>query len=207
MPKKQIIFIHGGNSYSKYEDYLESLRMKIIDDPLDERVMKKWRTSIREVFADSHEVYYPQMPNGSNARYVEWKIWFERYHEFLRDGVTLIGHSLGGFFLAKYLTEETMPVKVKSVYLVAAPFETDDFDGEDCRDFAFEVGKLHRLAEQVGGVFIFHSEDDPVVPYAHALKYKDALPNAELISFTDKNHFKLEEFPEFIEHLKAVDGV
>jgi len=200
--KKQIVFIHGGNSFSKYDTFLDSLRAREIDDPLDEKVIKKWKTTIRNVFINTHEVYYPQMPNSNNAKYLEWKIWFERYHEFLRNEVVLIGHSLGGMFLAKYLSEEKMPVRVRALYLVAAPFEPD---GDDCAEFAFEIENLRRLAEQVDGVCILHSKDDPIVPYTHALKYAEALPDAELVTFEDKNHFLLEEFPEIIEHIQSLE--
>lgn len=202
--KKQIVFIHGGTAFTRYEAFLEFLRTKDIDDPLGEKVMRKWQPTLREALVETHEVYYPSMPNGRNAKYQEWKIWFERYHAFLRDGVILIGHSLGGYFLAKYLSENTMPMNVRALYLLAAPFENDDFGGEDGGDFAFDPTHLQNLAEQVGSVHVLHSQDDPFVPFTHAEKYKAALPEAELITFTDKNHFLLEEFPEFIAHLRAL---
>ncbi|MCF7815802.1 MAG: alpha/beta hydrolase [Candidatus Pacebacteria bacterium] len=200
--KKQIVFIHGGNAYSEYKNFLEWLRVKEIEDPLEEGVFKKWQPTLRTSLSQSYDVYYPAMPNSKNAKYEEWKIWFERHHAFLRDGVTLIGHSLGGYFLAKYLSEEKMPVSVHALYFLAAPFENDDFGGEDGGDFAFDSQNLHRLALQVDGVYIFHSKDDSVVPYTHALKYAEALPGAELVSFEDKNHFLHEKFPEIIEHIQ-----
>ena len=48
-----------------------------------------------------------------------------------------------------------------------------------------------------------HSKDDFVVPYEHALKYTTALPQAEFISFEDKNHFLVAEFPELINKIKS----
>jgi hypothetical protein len=145
------------------------------------------------------------MPNKQNAKYQEWKLWFERHFEFLRDGVILIGHSLGGYFLAKYLSEETMPVKVNALYLLAAPFENDNFGEEDGGDFAFDSKNLPRLAQQVAATNILHSKDDPIVPYDYAQKYKEALPEAELITFEDKGHFVLPKFPEFIALLQKGD--
>lgn len=204
MVKKQIVFIHGGTAFSRYEDFVTYLRTKPIDDPLEEKSEKRWQPTLREVLSDTHEVYYPTMPNKQNAKYTEWKVWFERYHVFLRDGVILIGHSLGGYFLAKYLSEERMPVTVRALYLLAAPFENDDFGGEDSGDFAFVVEMLPRLAEQVGAVYILHSIDDPVVPFAHAEKYQQAIHGATLVPFEDKNHFILEEFPEFIAKIQAL---
>lgn len=201
--KKQIFFIHGGNAYTRYEDFLTFLKTQTIEDPLGETVQKKWQPTLKEIFEETHEVYYPGMPNSKNAKYLEWKIWFERYQEFMRDEVILIGHSLGGYFLAKYLSEEIMPVSVKALYLLAAPFENDDFGGEDGGDFSFNPDDLRRLTEHVGAVYIFHSKDDPFVPYTHALKYKRALPQAELVSFENKGHFLLEEFPELVLYIQS----
>ena len=50
-----------------------------------------------------------------------------------------------------------------------------------------------------------HSKDDFVVPYEHALKYKAALPEAELVTFEDKNHFLVEELPELVERIRALE--
>ncbi len=201
--KKQIVFIHGGNAYTKYEDYIHDLQTMPIDDPLNEVVRKRWQPTLREALAETHEVYYPAMPSSKNAKYTEWKIWFERYHAFLRDGVVLIGHSLGGYFLAKYLTENTMSVRVHALYLLAAPFENDDFGGEDGGDFALDTTRLSTIAEHIPNIYIVHSRDDQIVPYTHALKYAATLPAATLISFDDKGHFIGEAFPEIIEHIQA----
>jgi hypothetical protein len=74
-----------------------------------------------------------------------------------------------------------------------------DFGGEDGGDFAFDTSRLHTVT---GNVVLLHSKDDPVVPFTHAEMYKKALPNAELIPFSDKGHFLVEAFPELIEHIK-----
>lgn len=198
MFKKQIVFIHGAQAFSVYENFLKRLRTTEISDPLELESRKRWQPTLREALLDTHEVYMPSMPNKQNAKYAEWKIWFERYFAFLRDNVVLIGHSQGGYFLLKYLSENTMPVKVKALVLLAAPFEADDFGGEDGGDFAFDPDNLHTLTAQVEKMYILHSVDDPVVPYAHAEKLKEALAGATLVTYADKNHFILEEFPEFI---------
>jgi hypothetical protein len=144
------------------------------------------------------------MPNSQNAKYEEWKIWFERYSEFLHDGIILIGHSLGGYFLAKYLTENTMPVSVRALFLIAAPFKPDDFGGEDGGDFVFDTSKLGKLTERAEKIFIYHSKDDPIVPYAHAQMYKHVLYGAKLVFFEDRGHFLEEEFQELLQNIEIL---
>ena len=198
--KKQVVFIHGGSAYSKYEDYLEHLRTTEIK--LHQERSKLWSDSLAEVLGDQYEVIAPSMPCKGNAKYEEWKIWFERHFEFLHDEVILIGWSQGGYFLAKYLTENDLPFKVQQLCLLAAPFGPVDFAGEDGGDFSFDTQKLPEIFNRVSKIALFHSQDDFVVPYQHALEYQEALPGAELVAFADRNHFLQEEFPELIAYIK-----
>lgn len=96
-----------------------------------------------------------------------------------------------------------MPVAVKALVLVAAPFAAGDFEAEDGGDFAFATSRVGELQSETKNIVIMHSKDDFVVPYEHGLQYHKALPAAEFISFADKNHFLVEEFPELLEKLRS----
>ncbi len=202
--KQQVLYVHGGTAYSRYEDFLEHLRTKELRNLPGIETLKKWPSTFRDDLGDSYEVFMPAMPNSQNAKYGEWKIWFERYFEYLHDEVILVGWSQGGYFLAKYLTENELPVTIKALFLLAAPFEKTDFEGEDGGDFAFNTERVGELAKKVGKIVIFHSKDDFLVPYEHALKYKSALSEAELVTFEDKNHFLIEQFPELLQHIGSL---
>jgi len=203
MKRKQIVFIHGAMVFRNDEAFLEYLEVVSIDDPLGDSP-KRWKNSLREDLGERYEVFLPAMPNKQNAKHEEWKIWFERHFPFLRDDVVLIGHSQGGYFLAKYLSENSMPVRVRALYFLAAPIKSDSFGSEDGGDFQFDTAKLSPGAADIRDVFIFHSKDDPVVPYKHALKYKEALPSAHLVTLEGRGHFLTEEFPELLESIRAV---
>lgn len=196
--------MHGGSAYSNYEAFLNDLKSEPVRDLPEAEPMKKWSNDLREGLGENFEVFAPSMPNSKNAKYEEWKIWFERYLPYMRDDLILLGWSQGAYFFAKYLIENPAPVKIDALFLLAAPFAPDDFGGEDGGDFAFDTGKANVLSEKVEKIFILHSKDDFVVPYEHALKYKEALPQAELVSFEDKNHFLVPEFPELLAHIRAV---
>lgn len=203
--KQQVVFIHGAEAFSTYEDFLSWLKTTPVENPFrEEERSRSWKHTLIEGLGEACEVALLSMPNTQNAKYKEWKIWFERHFEFLHDGVILIGHSQGGYFLAKYLTENTMPVRIKALFLIAAPFEPDDFEGEDGGDFHFDTAQLGRLATQSEQIFIYHAQDDPIVPYSHAERYKAALPDAELVTFEQQGHFIQEEFPELIAHVRRV---
>ncbi len=206
--KPQIVHIHGGMAFSKYEDFLTHLRSREIEDPLGLQEKRRWREWLKHELGETAEFYALGMPNSQNAKYTEWSIWFERHFPLWRDGVVLIGHSLGGYFLAKYLGEHTVPFKVAAVFLVAAPFRGDTFtvDGatEDGGDFSFDPQNLPNLAAQADQIFIYHSKDDPIVPFQHAEWFHEAFPTAELCTFEDKGHFIDPEFPEIATKIKDI---
>lgn len=203
--KAQVVFIHGGSAYSRYEDYLEYLRTTDVD-PFAER-SQRWHHTLGETLGADWEVLRPSMPNSGNAKYEEWKIWFERHFPFIRDGVVLIGHSQGGIFLTKYLLENKTPFSVKALFLVGSVYDVPGRLGselEDGGDFGFDRAALPQLAEQVANLYIVHSTDDFVVPFAQGEKLAAALPMAEFMVFEDKNHFLIEAFPELIHKIKAL---
>jgi predicted alpha/beta hydrolase family esterase len=203
--KQQLVFVHGGEAFSQYEDYLEHLRTTEVD-PFKER-SRRWYHTLPETMGDDWEVIKPAMPNSGNAKYEEWKIWFERHLPFMRDGVVLMGHSQGGIFLTKYLLENDFPLRIKALFLVASVFDVAEPFGdakEDGGDFVYTVGDLSHLTALADTVFVYHSKDDFVVPFAQGEKLAKALPGAEFMVFKDKNHFLIEEFPEIIKKIKAL---
>lgn len=202
--QRQLVFIHGGEAYTRYEDYLEHLRTKEIDLHTERNV--RWYHTLPETLGDDWEVIKPSMPNSGNAKYREWKIWFERHFPFLRDEVVLIGHSQGGVFLTKYLIENEVPFSISKLFLVGSVHDVPGRLGdalEDGGDFGFDTTALARLHERARSIYVVHSEDDFVVPFTQGEKLAAALPEAEFMVFHDKNHFLIEEFPDLIFKIKA----
>lgn len=202
--KKQVIFIHGGDSFSKRENFLEYLVTRPLRDLPSDPVVASWRNSLSEDLGKDFEVFMPKMPNRENARYDEWKIWFERYLRLVESEVILIGHSLGGMFLAKYLSENRPPVKVARLYLLAAP--GGEFQGEDkygdCVSFRFNREQAKNIFKNANSINIWHSADDFIVSISELDWYQKVLPEAKIRRFEDKNHFLLPEFPEFLSDLR-----
>lgn len=200
--KKQLVFISGGDSFSKREDFLRSLQATPIRNLPGSESSIRWTQKLADDLSD-FEVFLPAMPNKQNASFDEWKIWFERHFEYLADEVVLAGWSLGGMFLAKYLSENDTPFTISSLHLLAAPCGTyADGEGNDCGTFQFNPEILSKIANKARRIVIWHSKDDFVVSYENALNYKSHLPEAELMTFEDKNHFLVTDFPEFIDNLK-----
>jgi len=202
--KQQVFYIHGGASYENYDNFLNDLKTEGIRDLPSAEPYKKWTGTLAADLGDEYEVFMPTMPNKQNAKYEEWKIWFERHFEYLRDDVTMIGCSLGAMFLARYFIEGQTPFRVRALILMACPLRETGFKDEDCGSFRFETSDIKALSGKAEKITIMHSKDDFLVPYHHAEIFKQELPQAELVTFEDKNHFLVEELPELVEMIKTL---
>jgi hypothetical protein len=118
--KTQILIVHGGMTFKNKKDYVHFLKTR----PISIVARKRWSIDyLDEKLGKNFEIIRPRMPLQENAKYVDRKIFFERYIPYLRNNAILIGNSLGGIFLAKYLSENKLPKKTLSTYLVCPPFD------------------------------------------------------------------------------------
>ena len=199
--KKQIVVISGGDTFETYEEYLKFLRGYQIDIERYKSGKTDWKPWLRQKLGSDYEVILPVMPNRTNAQFSEWKLWFEKFIPFLNDEVILVGHSLGGTFLAKYLSENQFPKQIKAVFLVGAVY---DKDSEGCPVSNFSLPK--KLDLQTENTMIYHSIDDPVVPFSALEQYKKTLPYAHTRIFNNRGHFNQEEFLELVEDILNLDN-
>lgn len=197
---RQVLVIHGGDSFKTYEEYLASLQAYELDDPRVPRG-KGWKSLLGEHLGSDYQIITPRMPNAANAQYPEWKIWLEKHVPFLDDGVILVGHSLGACFLARYLSEEKFPRKIAGTFLLAAPFSPGESD--HLAEFV-PHGSLALLGEQGGSVFFYHSKDDEVVQFTELALYEAALPSATVRVHENQSHFIGDEVPGLVDDIKSL---
>ncbi|MEK7510789.1 MAG: alpha/beta fold hydrolase [Patescibacteria group bacterium] len=197
---KQLVIIHGGNAQNSYEEYLERLiqRTPTVDDFKSKH---GWKDALVDEFEGACEVFRPQMPNNRNAKYIEWKIWFEKLVPFLTDDVVLVGHSLGGIFLAKYLSEEDFPHRIRATILVAAPYNT--LTEHPRADFNI-IEPFDKFLAQGGEIYLYHSPNDEVVPFSNFERYVRDLPGAHAVVLEGRGHFNEQTFPELVEMIKSL---
>lgn len=198
MKKQQILLINGGNVFASDDDYRQSLEEQEVS--LERmRSHDSWKHSLQRDLGEDYDVLFAPMPNSSSAKYSEWKVVFDKVTKLLDNDIILIGHSLGGIFLAKYLSENKFPRKIKAIILLAAPF--DDESEESLGDFKFSKLKIE------DPIYLLHSFDDKVVNFNEVKKYEIALASYRkygYMFFEDKGHFNLEKFPELVELLKKL---
>jgi predicted alpha/beta hydrolase family esterase len=152
---------------------------------------------LKDIHAVAIEPPFPFRP-----RYEEWKKEFERFD--ITPETILVGHSCGGGFLVRYLSEHR-ELKVGKVVLVAPwmnPFNYEVSDTDSFFDFEIDGEFPSRTA----GVTVFISSDDEksVIKTVEILKEKVA--NLRLKQYSDRGHFCTSDlngvaFPELLEEV------
>jgi uncharacterized protein len=198
---QQVVALHGGTSFDSHEEYIEFIKTRDISLEKLKRP-DDWKAALASDLGEGFEVLIPKMPNTTNVRYEEWKIWFERCIPFLQDGVILIGHSLGGIFFAKYLSENTFPKKITATILVGSPF-SDTSTVESLKDFTLPKS-LKKFSDQSEGIYLVHSKDDPVVPFSETALYQQVIPDVKIVSFEKEGHFNQDHFPELVDLIQTI---
>jgi uncharacterized protein len=138
------------------------------------------------------------MPQPNDPQYRRWA----RRIATLVAGVTspvLVGHSFGASVLLKYLAEATPRPSLSGLFLVATPFWGPNFP-----EFALPPDFGVRLRD-VSPVCLYHSRDDPEVPFEHLEHYRRALPRAIVRALDGRGHeFDQPEFPELTADIELI---
>ncbi len=194
---KQILVIHGGNSFNSSKDYLHALELSEIDYQrlIDHR--QKWREWLADQLPDD-DVLLPSFPNRDNAQYNEWVTYFNKIIPYLTEDAILVGYSLGAMFLAKYCNEYTLPMVADKIILIAPSYDDDSKEQLG----SFKVSSAKNVPKNAKTVHLFHSEDDPISPFTELVKFQTDMPLATIHRFTDRGHFFQSTFPELLSIIK-----
>lgn len=197
--KTQVLMVHGGMTFKNDKDYVHWLKTRKIST----KKRPYWEADLEEKLGKKFEIIRPRMPLQDNARYRDWKIWFERHLLLLRKNFILTGSSLGGIFLAKYLSEHTLSKKALSVYLICAPFDAT-LPKEDLVGGFKLKSDISLIERNCKNLHILFSKDDDIVPVSHAEKYRKKLKKAHIVIYTNKKgHFTAPKFPEIIKMIQS----
>jgi len=197
--RTQIFIIHGGMTFKSKKDYLHFLKNRKIS--IEKKI--SWSDDyLKKKLGKGFEIIKPRMPLQDNAKYGEWKIHFERHFPYLRNNIILIGVSLGGIFLAKYLSENKFPKRILSTYLICPPFDNALPDEDLVGGFKLK-SDISLIEKNSRNLSLLFSKDDDVVPISHAKKYEKKLKNVNIVIYKGKNgHFDITEFPEIVRMIK-----
>ena len=163
---KHVLFIQGGGGKEDHE--------------ADTKLV----TSLREALGEDYTVHYPLLFNESSPDFGRKK-QIGKEISWTRDGIILVGHSLGASMLLKYFSENEVNKKIAGIFLISTPFWSGDQD--------WKIGlKLREdfpdtLPKNVP-IFLYHCRDDEEVPFDHLSLYTQKLPQATVREIASGGH-------------------
>ena len=165
--KKSVLFIHGAGQGAYEEDGLLV-------------------ASLQNSLGSAYVVRYPKMGNEESPGYADWKAQIAAELATLYDEVILVGHSVGGSVLVKYLSEGRVEKPIAGLFLIATPFwGADEFwkwdEARLPQDAATKLASIPRI-------FLYHSRDDEIVPFAHLGLNAAKLPQATIREVDGHGH-------------------
>ena len=141
------------------------------------------------------------MPDENDPAYEKWKPVIEK--ELTQGIAIVVGHSLGGSFLLKFLVEEKPPNRIAGIFLIATPY----WGGEGWRYEGYERVELPEdFASRLprgASVFMYHSRNDEIVPFAHLALYADKLPDARIRSL-ERGHQLNDDLSEVVADIERL---
>lgn len=149
--------------------------------------------------------YAPDIPFAFKPNYQIWRKEAERFT--IGPETMLVGHSTGGGFWVRWLSEHPR-VHVGKVVLVAPWLDPNNI--KKTTFFSFEIDKM--LAERTKGLTIFHSDNDHLGIRWSVETIHKSLRGNQFKEFHNYGHFCYEdmksyEFPELLDELLATDDV
>ncbi|ALC81255.1 MULTISPECIES: alpha/beta hydrolase [Bacillus] len=181
--KKQVIFIHSAGEQGALQG--SSRLAEYLHDELDE-----W-----------YRLLLPKMPFPENPKYELWREKLDQELSALDGEVILIGHSLGGSVLIKYLSEEAFDLSIIGLFLIAAPYWSKDDTDWHSSEFMLPENFASKLP-QISKIFLYHSSNDEIVPVSHLNHFKEKLSDATARVLPGNEHFFYEGLPEIVDDLK-----
>lgn len=157
---------------------------------------------LKKECAKTHNIIHPAMPSPSDPYYAEWKKEIRRTLDLVEGEVTLIGHSLGGSVLLKYLAEEVVNIPINKLISIAAPFWGINKEWQR-KDFILKSNSSEKIP-YVPNTFFLHSKLDPIVPIEHMQRYSKQFPGAKCIELEGDAHLFTDGLPKLVEVLKEV---
>lgn len=140
-----------------------------------------WEPLLGDALGAGYLVKAPRMPRPAHPQY--WT-WARRIDELIAGSKRpiLVGHSFGASVLLKYLAETVRRPALAGLFLVATPFWGPDF-----AEFALAPDFGMRLRD-LAPIYLYHSRDDPEVPFEHLERYRRALPHPIVRALDGRGH-------------------
>jgi len=182
MKKPVILFIQGGSKGACKED-------------------KKLALFLQDALKEAYDIDYPMMPDEDNPDYETYKGKIDEELKRIHSKVVLVGHSVGGCFLLKYLSEEKIENDIAGIFFIATPFWGEG--GWQYEGFSLEDDFPSKLPTEAP-IFFYHGTEDETVPFSHLALYAKKIPRAISRKIVGRGHQLDNDLSEVVQDIKGL---
>lgn len=155
----------------------------------------------KQLLATGISAATPEVPHAYRLDYDVWRREAERYA--IASDTLLVGHSTGGGFWIRYISEQPA-LRTGKVVLVAPWLDPNNIKKSDFFDFEIDPDLVSRTA----GVTIFNSTNDHPGIHWSVEALRQIIPGINYVEFDDYGHFCRDdmhtpEFPELFAELTS----
>jgi predicted alpha/beta hydrolase family esterase len=156
---------------------------------------------LRRGLGPAYSVACPAMPAPTKPSYERWNLALERLLPSGKSPPILVGHSLGGSVLLKYISEHKPKVSAAGLFVVAAPYWGHG-DGK-VKEFALGERFARSLPNSLK-IYLYQSRDDEELDMEHLSRYANAIPRATVRLVERGGHTFKDGLPELTEDIQAL---
>jgi len=154
---------------------------------------------------EGNEVIVPQFPLNENQNLENWMNVIKPYFNHINSQTIFIGHSIGPAFILSIL--EKIKTNIRACFLVSGflgLLNNEKFD-EVNKIFTTKDFDWKKIKENCRNFYIFHSDNDPYVPFEKAERLSKKL-NVKVIVIPNGGHLNTSagytRFPELLNKIK-----
>lgn len=148
-----------------------------------------------------YKIHFPSIEKPNSPTYEKYRKMFSSAFREIAEPIILIGHSLGASTLLKYLSEEKPPVSISGLFLVATPHWKSNMKEFQLKD------NFQTSVKNVPAKFLYHSENDPEVPFDHLKFYEECLRGATVRKIKGREHLFSKGLPELVSDIESLPGI
>jgi uncharacterized protein len=166
----------------------------------DTNPREKWYPWLEQVVNDLGVEYIaPILPQPENPVLSQWLDCLDKAQP--DEQTILVGHSLGGVVILRWLERQVASLRVKKVILVATNAGTDESNNCFYTLSGYDFDKIKTHCDEF---VVLHSTDDVWVPFSAGEENALGL-GAKFLRFTDRGHFGKDllkpQIPELLDEL------
>lgn len=165
----QILFLQGAGSGAYEED-------------------KRLVESLQHALGPGFEIRYPVIQDDGEASYHQWRTLIDEELTGMSGPVIMVGHSVGGSVLAKWLSDGYGAREIGGVFLIASPFwGGDGWRYEGYEELELPAGFAAKPSQELP-IYLYHCRDDATVPFEHLSLFAQVMPQATVRALDDGGH-------------------